>query len=68
VRGQWIQFRSDVGGLVNGEAQGFFLSLRYCFSCDNFRPILEAYGEVGNSFSALCCSVEVKKGRPTDKG
>jgi len=48
--------------------KGFFLSLRYCFSCDNFRPILEAYGEVGNSFSALCCSVEVKKGRPTDKG
>lgn len=64
VREQWIRFRGNTGGVVNGQAQGFPISA-LLFLCDNFRPLVEAYREAGNWFPTMCCSVEVKKEPPT---
>jgi hypothetical protein len=51
VREQWIRFRGDAGGFDNGQAQRFSISsLTFLCDNDNFRPIMEAYGEVGNWF------------------
>jgi hypothetical protein len=49
VREQWIRFRGDAGGFDNGQAQEFSTS-SLPFLCDNFRAIVEAYGEVVTSF------------------
>jgi hypothetical protein len=67
VREQLIRFRGDAGAFDNGQAQGFSIS-SLPLLCDNFRPMVEAYGEVGNYFPTMCCSVEVKKAPPTPQG
>jgi hypothetical protein len=59
VREQWIRWRGDAGGLTDGEAQGFTIS-SLPFLCDNFRPIVDAYGEMGNWFPTMCCSVGLR--------
>jgi len=52
VREQWIRFRGDAGGFADEQAQGFLVS-SLPFICEDYRPLVEAYGEGGNLFPTM---------------